>query len=117
MNFYYQVKVSAKPGETFDPIVFRDAMAEAVERSRNEGCLTPDDDESTILGTIVFGYTGSEKDHTEIVREGVPATQEELRTMMKDPRYWRDQDPNIVEQVRQGFRNMYRSEDQDNGSS
>jgi hypothetical protein len=60
MILYYQVKVDVQPGEKFDPLVFRDAMANAVERSRNEGCLTTDDDESTIVGSIVFGYTGKE---------------------------------------------------------
>jgi hypothetical protein len=27
--------------------------------------------------------------------------------MMRDPRYWRQQDPAIVEQVREGFRRLY----------
>lgn len=30
-----------------------------------------------------------------------------LKTMMADPRYWRDNDPAFIEQVRQGFRNLY----------
>lgn len=30
-----------------------------------------------------------------------------LKAMMSEPRYWRDRDPAYVEQVRQGFRNLY----------
>lgn len=37
-----------------------------------------------------------------------PTTDESgLREMMRDPRYWRDQDPAYVEQVREGFRRLY----------
>jgi hypothetical protein len=31
----------------------------------------------------------------------------EMKTLMRDPRYWRDQDPAIVERVRAGFRSLY----------
>lgn len=31
----------------------------------------------------------------------------DLKQMMKDPRYWRDQDPAFVEQVRKGFQALY----------
>lgn len=30
-----------------------------------------------------------------------------LKTMMGDPRYWRDNDPALIERVRQGFRALY----------
>ncbi len=30
-----------------------------------------------------------------------------LRAMMSDPRYWRERDPAFIEQVRQGFRDLY----------
>ena len=33
----------------------------------------------------------------------------ELRTMMRDPRYWRDRDPAFVSQVTSGFRTIYGS--------
>lgn len=36
----------------------------------------------------------------------------ELKTMMRDPLYWRDQDPEIVEAVREGFRALYSPEKQ-----
>jgi hypothetical protein len=31
-----------------------------------------------------------------------------LKQLMRDPRYWRDQDPLIVERVREGFRRLYK---------
>ena len=37
-----------------------------------------------------------------------PLSDAELRRMMRDPRYWRDQDPIVVEKVRDGFRELYR---------
>lgn len=41
----------------------------------------------------------------EVIAEDVSGA--ELKAMMKDPRYWRDQDPAIVEKVREGFRRLY----------
>jgi hypothetical protein len=35
----------------------------------------------------------------------------ELKQMMRDPRYWRDLDPEFVERVREGFRELYRDRD------
>lgn len=35
------------------------------------------------------------------------ASDQALKQMMRDPRYWRDQDPTFVEQVRSGFRQLY----------
>lgn len=34
-------------------------------------------------------------------------TPEELREMMKDPRYWRDQEPEYVRKVENGFKKLY----------
>lgn len=31
----------------------------------------------------------------------------DLKTLMKDPRYWRDQEPSVVEKVRNGFKHLY----------
>lgn len=31
----------------------------------------------------------------------------ELKQMMRDPRYWRDQEPAVVQRVREGFRRLY----------
>jgi len=35
------------------------------------------------------------------------ANEQDLKRMMKDPRYWRERDPAYVAQVRQGFRSLY----------
>ncbi len=46
-----------------------------------------------------------------LVRGGSTAssapTEAELKDWMRDPRYWRDQDPSFIEKVRQGFRTLY----------
>lgn len=34
-------------------------------------------------------------------------TEVELKEWMRDPRYWRDQDPSFIDKVRQGFRKLY----------
>jgi hypothetical protein len=41
--------------------------------------------------------------------DGMP-TEAELKKIMREPAYWRDQDPALVEKVRIGFRNLYREE-------
>lgn len=39
-----------------------------------------------------------------------PLSEGDLKLMMRDPRYWRDQDPEIVEKVRDGVRKLYQME-------
>lgn len=39
----------------------------------------------------------------------------DLKKMVRDPRYWRDQDPEIVVAVREGFRLLYKSEAAEQG--
>ncbi|HEY9078429.1 capsid assembly protein [Magnetovibrio sp.] len=34
-------------------------------------------------------------------------SEQDIKRMMKDPRYWKDRDPTFVAQVREGFRNLY----------
>lgn len=34
-------------------------------------------------------------------------TPEKLREMVADPRYWRDEDPEICRKIREGFRKLY----------
>ncbi len=46
----------------------------------------------------LLGNAGSEK---------TLPTDAELKQMMRDPRYWRDQDKSLVEKVREGFRQIY----------
>lgn len=41
-------------------------------------------------------------------KNGTPKiTDEELREMMKDPKYWKDQDPEYVKKVENGFKKLY----------
>ena len=39
--------------------------------------------------------------------DGQDVTLEGLRKLMQDPRYWRDNDPKVVEQVSAGFKRLY----------
>jgi hypothetical protein len=41
--------------------------------------------------------------------EGISAGRNEhsLKALMRDPRYWRDQEPAIVAEVREGFQRLY----------
>jgi len=41
---------------------------------------------------------------------GAPETEESLRAMMRDPKYWRDHDPAVVQRVRRGFQRLYPDE-------
>lgn len=56
-----------------------------------------------------------------MMKDGEPATlkadgpagamgEEELRALMRDPRYWRDRDPNVVAKVTDGYRRLYPGE-------
>lgn len=46
------------------------------------------------------------------VPEGPRAnTEEELREMMKDKRYWRDRDPAFIRAVADGYRRLYHGKD------
>lgn len=45
-----------------------------------------------------------------LVKDATPAaspSEEELRRLMADPRYWRDRDPAVTRQVSDGFRRLY----------
>jgi len=35
------------------------------------------------------------------------SSEQDIKRMMKDPRYWKERDPSFVAQVRQGFQNLY----------
>lgn len=68
-----------------------------------------------VLGTSFEGVTTMHqmmvKNEPALVKDGVTSagamTEGALRSLMRDPRYWRDQDPDIVEKVRQGFQALY----------
>lgn len=38
-------------------------------------------------------------------------TERELREMMRDPKYWRDQDPEYTRKIENGFKNLYGNKD------
>lgn len=42
----------------------------------------------------------------EVANPAVPDEQE-LKRLMRDPRYWRDSDPELVKYVREGFKRLY----------
>lgn len=50
-------------------------------------------------------------DEPELAQQGFAAepaaTEADLKQLMRDPRYWRQQDPTIVRRVRDGFRRLY----------
>lgn len=39
--------------------------------------------------------------------EALAAAEAELREMMRDPRYWRDRDPQVMDAVSEGFKRLY----------
>ncbi|MBI2233980.1 MAG: hypothetical protein HYU57_03100, partial [Micavibrio aeruginosavorus] len=41
------------------------------------------------------------------VESGTALNEGDLRSMMRDPRYWRHKDPGFVSKVTEGFRNLY----------
>ena len=40
---------------------------------------------------------------------GQSISEDSLKSIMRDPRYWRDREPAIVRQVQQGFETLYPS--------
>ena len=72
------------------------------------------DEVTAALGTSFEGVLAlhrmMEADEPGIAREGAAAgdlDENKLRTLMADPRYWRDQDPGLVAKVRAGFEKLY----------
>ena len=37
-----------------------------------------------------------------------PETEESLRALMRDPKYWKKQDPALVKRVEDGFKRLYK---------
>lgn len=61
-----------------------------------------DDDYEVLAAEGVAPYTRNdvEVDETGLSESG-------LKAIMRDPAYWRDQDPELVEKVNAGFRKLY----------
>ncbi|WP_372397726.1 hypothetical protein ABMY26_27425 [Azospirillum sp. HJ39] len=53
--------------------------------------------------------TGSEPSALAMAgtRSGVGDGETELRTLMRDPRYWRERDPTVIARVTEGFQRLY----------
>ena len=50
----------------------------------------------------------NEKALNDIAKEKLKQLQEqELLNLMKDPRYWKQQDPEMVKRVEEGFKRLY----------
>lgn len=67
---------------------------------------------STAAGVLALN-TMMEKGEPTLVRSAEPEaglSEEELRTMMRDPRYWRKRDPDFVARVSDGFRRLFPGE-------
>ncbi len=66
---------------------------------------------STTFEGIVALHRMMEGEEPGLLREGQGGeqgpTEAGLKQLMRDPRYWKHQDPAIVEQIRDGFRRLY----------
>lgn len=61
-------------------------------------------------GKVELGFLSAFEDaKTPVDRNEIdpPLTEAVLKQLMRDARYWKHQDPAIVEQVRDGFRRLY----------
>lgn len=65
---------------------------------------------TTFEGVIAMHAMMTTKE-PELVRDSSPASgaasEPHLRHLMRDPRYWRDQNPTLVQKVREGFKTLY----------
>ena len=65
---------------------------------------------TTSEGVLAMHRMMSEREpslvHGGSTASGIP-TEVELKEWMRDPRYWRDQDPSFIDKVQQGFRKLY----------
>lgn len=44
-------------------------------------------------------------------KQSMTPTEKELREMMRDPKYWRDRDPETVRKIEDGFKKLYGGND------
>jgi hypothetical protein len=67
---------------------------------------------ATASGVLAL-QTMMEKGEPALIAKTEPAgtvSEDELRTMMRDPRYWRKRDPDFVARVSEGFRRLFPGE-------
>jgi hypothetical protein len=66
---------------------------------------------ATTYEGVVTMYGMMENNEPGLLREGEmwngAPTEAQLKQMMRDPRYWRDQEPEFVDKVRDGFQKLY----------
>lgn len=56
----------------------------------------------------IYVVEQNEKALNDMAKEKLKQLQEqELRNLMKDPRYWKQQDPEMVKRVEEGFKRLY----------
>jgi len=68
---------------------------------------------STTASGVLALQAMMEKGEPTLISKGEPegkVTEDELRTMMRDPRYWRKRDPDFVARVSEGFRRLFPGE-------
>lgn len=46
-----------------------------------------------------------------LYKQNMTPTEKELREMMRDPKYWRDHDPETVRKIEDGFKKLYGGND------
>lgn len=67
---------------------------------------------STTFEGVVAMHRMMSGEEPGFLREGQGSagsvSEAEIKNLMRDPRYWRQQDPAVVEQVREGFRQLYK---------
>ncbi len=65
---------------------------------------------SSYEGVLALHRMMARKEEPTPLGDGDPEgdlTEEQLRRKMRDPRYWRDRDPKLQQQVAEGFRRLY----------
>ena len=67
---------------------------------------------STSYEGIMALYQMMQSSEPKAIKEKTPSLQagdEELKNMVRDPKYWRDKDPAFVAKVTQAFQDFYKS--------
>ena len=70
-----------------------------VKRKLIQQDLNPEDYEVIEIPDDIWAKT--------ILEENITIDTEELRNMLKDPRYWRNHDKEVVERIENGFKRLY----------
>ena len=67
---------------------------------------------STTFEGVIALHRMMQGEEPGLLRDGqsldIPTSEAGLKQLMRDPRYWRQQDPVVVEKVKEGFRQLYK---------